>query len=78
MLSKLYRDLETPDLSPSGKPNVYIKTPYAFPSTVRINDLGALSNALLGQRKWTDPQILRKRNIILGNNRAAAQEFFLK
>src|SRR6266498_2895854 len=68
----------TSDLSPSGKPNVYIKTPYVFPSVVRINGLGALSDALLGQRKWTDPQILRERNIILGNDRAAAKGFFLK
>src|SRR6266498_5144946 len=68
----------TSDLSPSGKPNVYIKTPYVFPSVVRINGLGALSDILLGQRKWTDPQVLRERNIILGNNRAAAKKFFLK
>ncbi len=29
-------------------------------------------------RKWTDPHVLRKRNIVLGNDRAAAKEFFLK
>ncbi len=77
MFSKLYRDLETPDLSPE-KLNVYVKTFYAFPSTVRVNSLGAFSDILLRQRKWTDPQVLRERNIVLGNNRAAAQEFFLK
>jgi len=74
----LYRDFETPDLSPSGKLNVYIKISYAFSSTVRINNLGALSDILFGQRKWIDPQILRKRNIVLGNDRAAVKEFFLK
>ncbi len=78
LLSKLYRDLETPDLSSSGKLNIYIKTPYVFSSAIRINNLGALSDALLKQRKWTDPQVFRERNIILGNDRAAAQEFFLK
>ena len=71
LFSKLYRDIETPDLSSFGKLNVYIKIPYVFPSAVRINDLGALSDALLRQRKWTDPQVLRERNIILDNNRAA-------
>ena len=78
MFFKLYRDLETPDLSPSEKPNIYTKTPYAFSFAVRVNGLGALSDTLLGQRKWTDPQVLRERNIILDNNRAAAQKFFLK
>ncbi len=47
LLSKLYRDLETPDLSFSGKLNIYIKTLYAFVFTVRINGLGALSDILL-------------------------------
>ena len=78
MFSKLYRDFETPDLSSFGKLNIYIKTPYAFLSAVRINNLDALSDVLFEQRKWTDPQVLRKRNIVLNNNRAAAKGFFLK
>ena len=41
LFSKLYQDFETPDFSPSGKLNIYIKIPYAFPSVVRINGLGA-------------------------------------
>jgi len=48
LLSKLYRNLETPDLSPSEKLNVYIKTSYVFLFAVRINGLGALSDTLLG------------------------------
>ena len=75
---KLYRDLETPDLSSSRKLNIYIKTSYVFLSAVRINNLGAFSDILLKQRKWTNSQVLRKRNIILSNNRAAAKEFFFK
>ncbi len=75
---KLYRDLETPNLSSSGKPNVYVKISYVFPSTVRVNGLGVFSDALFGQCKWTDSQVLRERNIVLGNDRAAAQKFFLK
>ena len=75
---KLYRDLEIPDLSLSGKLNVYIKTFYVFFSAVRVNGLGALSDVLFGQCKWIDSQVLRERNIILDNDRAAAKEFFLK
>ena len=78
LLSKLHRDLETPNLSPSRKLNIYIKTSYVFPFTIHINNLDAFSNTLLRQRKWTDSQILRKRNIILDNDRAAVKKFFLK
>ena len=51
LFSKLYRDLETPDLSSSGKLNIYVKIPYAFSFAVYISGLSALSDALLGQRK---------------------------
>jgi len=50
----LYRDFETSDLFSSGKLNVYVKIFYVFFSAVRISGLGALSDALLGQRKWID------------------------
>ena len=78
MFFKLYRDLETPDLFSSEKLNIYVKTPYVFLSAIRISGLDALSDALLKQRKWTDLQVLRERNIVLGNDRAAVKEFFLK
>ena len=48
---KLYRDFETPDFSSFGKLNIYTKTPYVFPSAIRINNLNTLSDTLLGQRK---------------------------
>ena len=78
MFFKLHRDLETSDLSSFGKSNVYVKIFYVFFSAVRISGLGVFFDVLLKQRKWTDSQVLRERNIVLGNDRAAAQEFFLK
>ncbi len=78
LLSKLYRDLETPDLSPSRKLNIYIKNPYAFPSIIYINNLDTFSDTLFKQRKQINPQILKEKNIILNNNRTTTKRFFLK
>ncbi len=38
-----------------------------------VGSSSAIGDALVGRRKWTDPQVIRERNILLGNDDTAAR-----
>jgi hypothetical protein len=76
-LTKAHRDLTKPLTSPSGYSNMYGAIPYRFPGTVVLTGLGPLSDALVGRRRWDDPAVLRERDIVLGPDRKAANQFIL-
>jgi hypothetical protein len=76
-LAKVHRDLTKQPISPSGYPNMYGAIPYRFPGTVVLTGLGALSDALVGRRRWDDPAVLRERDIVLGSDRKAANQFIV-
>ena len=66
-LSEAHRDMVAPPRTPSGLANKYAIIPYRFPASVRLQGLGPVSDALVGQRKWTDPEVIQEQQIIFGN-----------
>ena len=58
-LSTTYRDLIPRLSSLSGYTNIYRAILYRFPTAIKIESLGVISDCLIGQRRQTDP-IVRK------------------
>lgn len=57
-VAKAHRDLASPPKTPSGLANKYAPIPYPFPAATQLSGLGALSDALVCRRKYTDPAVL--------------------
>jgi len=69
-ISRSHRDLVAPVVTPSGHPNRYGVIPWRFPGSVELTGISALSDALVGHRRWSSPAALAERDIILGSNQA--------
>ncbi|KAI9767399.1 MAG: hypothetical protein M1835_007046 [Candelina submexicana] len=74
-LSAAHRDLVAARTSPSGLANLYGVIPYRFPAAVEIRGLSALSDALIGARRWDSLEVMQERAFVLGSNREAARKF---
>ncbi|PYI34400.1 hypothetical protein BP00DRAFT_336966 [Aspergillus indologenus CBS 114.80] len=61
-LAAAHRDLVPGPTSPSGLANRYSIVPYTFPATLQLTGLGAISDALVGRVKWTNPAVLLELN----------------
>ena len=46
-----------PPRSPSGYPNMYGKMTTSFAANVQLDGLGPISDALVGRRRWNDPEV---------------------
>lgn len=64
-----------PKATQSGKPIFNSHIPYRFPGCVRMDSLGALSDALLGLRRWDAPEVVEEQEILFGEDRERAREF---
>lgn len=67
-LATAHRDLRPASRTPSGLANRYATIPYAFPAATQVASISALSDALVGRRRWTDPAVLTERAVLLGND----------
>jgi len=75
-VANCHRDHAIPLHEPSGQQLRHAQKYYnLFPATVGIDSTSALGDALIGRRKWTDPAVLRDRNIVLGNDDEKARWF---
>ena len=75
-LSKAHRDLTAGPATPSGLANRYGPIPYAFPAAVPVMGISAVSDALVGRRRWSDPLvIMEKRGLLFGG--AVAREAYV-
>lgn len=61
-----HRDLTATNGTPSGQINTHGFSPYRFPAAVAMRNISALSDALVGQRRWDDPHVVIERNWLLG------------
>ncbi|KAF2160032.1 hypothetical protein M409DRAFT_29484 [Zasmidium cellare ATCC 36951] len=59
-LNKSHRDLVAPHATPSGFPNMYGKIQSRFPAAVKMPSLGPLCDALIAQRRWSDPSVVKE------------------
>ncbi|KAF7882061.1 hypothetical protein EAF00_011577 [Botryotinia globosa] len=64
-----------PKATQSGQPIFNSHIPYRFPGCVRLDSLGALSDALLGLRRWDAPEVVEEQEILFGEDRVRAREF---
>jgi hypothetical protein len=63
--------LEAAPASPSGKPNAYGGIPYRFPASLPLGITSPLSLALVGRTRWDMPDVVKERNLILGDDSEA-------
>ncbi|KAI9770494.1 MAG: hypothetical protein M1839_003175 [Geoglossum umbratile] len=74
-LATCHRDLEAPSREPSGQAPRYGLPGFRFPGSIIVGSSSAIGDALVGRRKWTDPQVLQERDILLGDNNKAAHSY---
>jgi hypothetical protein len=74
-LAACHRDLEAPFSGPCGHLPLFGRPTYRFPSSIILDSTSALGDALVGRRKWNDPQVLLERNIVLGDDDDRARAF---
>src|SRR4030095_11236151 len=67
-----HRDLVAPQRGGGGDKGGRALPPFRFPAAVYMESSYALGDALLGRRKWSDPEVLEQRDILLGNDDDAA------
>ena len=56
-LAHAHATFTPPPRSPSGHPNMYGKMDTPFAANVHLDGLGPISDALIGRRQWTDPEV---------------------
>lgn len=71
-LAACHRDLCATKATPSGQVNVHGLPPYPFPASVPVRGISALSDALVGLRRWDDPIVLLERDLLLGEDDESA------
>jgi hypothetical protein len=74
-LAACHRDLEAPVRGPYGQLPPFGRPAYRFPGSVVLDSTSALGEALIGRRKWNDPQVLQERDIVLGDDDSRALAF---
>jgi hypothetical protein len=74
-LAACHRDLEAPIRGPYGQQPLFGRPAYRFPASVILDSTSALGEALIGRRKWNDPQVLQERDIVLGDDDGRAHTF---
>lgn len=69
-----HRDRLIPTVQPNGQ-RLRIKTPTGpFGASTLLRVRSPLANALVGARRWSDPDVMRERNILLGGDDGKAWE----
>lgn len=63
-----HRDLEAPSKGVGGDRPTHSVPPFRFPASSYMESSYALGDALLGRRKWTDPEVLYQRDVLLGTD----------
>ena len=69
---RCHLDLEVPSKDPSGYGPKLGAPKSRFPGSVVLGSTSALGDALVGRRKWTDPEVVRERDLVLGPDGEAA------
>ena len=70
-----HRDLLALPSTPSGQTNTHGRPIGRFPASLPLRHISNLSNALIGQSKWTEPLVRKDVNILFGKDEKAAWNF---
>jgi hypothetical protein len=71
-LTRCHLYLEVPSREPSGQTPKYGAPDYRFPASVVLGSISPIGDALVGRRKYTDPEVQRDLKILFGSDREAA------
>ena len=71
-LSAYHRDLEAPEHGVAGEKVTKDRPPYRFPGAIKLESVSAISDALVGRRRYTDPEVLYELDILFGSDTAAS------
>jgi hypothetical protein len=63
-----HRDGGIPRVQPNGLSLRHAVPDGGFPATVLLRGISPLADALVGARRWTDPEVMRERDILLGDD----------
>jgi hypothetical protein len=77
-LSVAHRDMVAARLSPSGLPNRYGAIPFAFPASVQLEGLGALSGALVCRQRHDNYAVVSEKKLLLTGTRAEMDSYLEK
>jgi len=71
-VSACHRDLVAPTKGVGGEKPTHSVPPFRFPAAIYMESAYALGDALLGRRKWTDPEVMEQRDVLLGEDHELA------
>ena len=77
-LPAFHRDLEAPKKSTSGEGFRYGRPSFRFPGAVKMENVCAVGEAMIGQRRWTDPKAQAERDTLLGQDKEKAWDLIRK
>ena len=72
---RCHLDLEVPLRDPSGYGHRLGAPKERFAGSVVLGSSSALGDALVGRRKWTDPEVIRERDTLLGSDSTVALKY---
>jgi hypothetical protein len=72
-IAAFHRDLEAPEHGVAGEKVSKDRPPYRFPGAIKLESVSPLSDALVGRRRWTDPEVLYERDVLFGSDIAASK-----
>lgn len=61
-----------PKKSTSGEGFRYGRPDFTFPGTTKLRSTSFIGDAIVGARRWTDSEVILERNLLLGDDEAAA------
>jgi len=70
--------MEAPARGVGGEIPTHSVPPFRFPASILLEYSYALGNALVGRRRWDDPEVLMERDILLGPDVDKAREYVMK
>ena len=68
-----HRDLRIPPREPAGSAPLHRVPDWVFPASVVLDRVSPLAAVLVGARRWTDPAVLRERDVLLGPDDRSAR-----
>jgi hypothetical protein len=67
--------MEAPARGVGGEIPTHSVPPFRFPASLVLPSSYPLGDALLGRRRWDDPEVLLERDILLGPDHARAKQY---
>jgi hypothetical protein len=71
-LAACHRDLKAPEHGVAGEKVTQDRPPYRFAGAIKLDSVSPISDALVGRRRWTDPEVLCERDVLFGRDTATA------